>query len=373
MSNILYIGPYREFTSDGNIARNYIESLVHSGHNISIRPIYNTFRPYPESEIDKEILALEKNSSKKYSAVIQHCYPHQYCLDSRFDTTIGILSVESFNYKDRLTDFLKVPNRIIVPSNYVKSCSIDIYNNPDIRIDIIPPSINLTKIKEHKKTYPITKNTDKPFTFYVIEDFVHKNNLNTILEAYWSVVNNEEAIDIVIKTKSKNKENLDLYQIIEYEFGKLGSMISKFNRKPKVVLGDIKQEAIYYFHNNNSCYIDVSSGKSFGYSVLEAMAFDSSIITMSKSAQSEIIADTNNYSIDTHIEYCKDENKTYNTYNTINQRWFTPNLQNLMVNMFNAIHEEPQHKIDRLNQAKQKIIENYSVEAVSAKFKNYDI
>lgn len=371
MSNILYIGPYREFSSDGNISRNYIKALLSSGHNISIKPIYNIFKSYPEQEISKEILGLEKNSSKKYHTVIQHCYPHQYYHDSRFDHNIGILNLESFNYHNRLLDFLKIPDRLIAPSKYAKFCA-DESSRHNLNIDVIPPPLDLDTIKKYKKHNK--KNIDnKLFTFYVIEDFIHKSNINTILEAFWLAIDNEDDINIVIKTKSKNQEHTDLYQTIEYEFGRLGSMISKFNRKPKIVIGEIKNDAMYYFHNNNTCYIDVSSGKNFGYSVLEAMSFDNPIITLESSAQSEIVAGTNNFLVESEITYCKDESKNYNFYNTIDQKWYVPKLQNLIEQINSVVHEDYSHKIERINKSRQKLIENYSMDSVVNALKNYDI
>lgn len=371
MSNILYIGPYREFSSDGNISRNYISALVEAGHNVCIKPIYNIFKSFPEQEIKKEILKLEKNSQKKYHSVIQHCYPHQYYSDSRFDHNIGILNLESFNYQNRLLDFLQIPDKLIAPSNYVKFCANE-FSKFNLKIDVIPPPIDLDNIKKYRKNN--LKEIDKNlFTFYVIEDFINKSNINILLEAFWLAIDNEEDINIVIKTKNKNQEHTDLYQTIEYEFGKLGSMISKFNRKPKIVIGEIKNDAMYYFHNNNSCYVDVSSGKSFGYSVLEALAFDNPIITMEDSAQSEIIKDTNNFIASSEITYCKDESKNYNTYNTIDQRWYSPNVQNLIEQINSVIHEDYIHKIDRIKKSREKLATTYSADAIVKLLKNYDI
>ncbi len=371
MSNILYIGPYREFSSDGNISRNYISALVAAGHNVSIKPIYNIFKSFPEQEIAKDILDLEKNSYKKYHSVIQHCYPHQYYSDSRFDNNIGILNLESFNYNNRLLDFLKIPDKLIAPSNYAKFCANEC-SRFDLRIDVIPPPIDLENIKKYRKNN--TKEIDnKLFTFYVIEDFINKSNLNILLEAFWLAVDNEDDINIVIKTKNKNQEHTDLYQTIEYEFGRLGSMISKFNRKPKIVIGEIKNDAMYYFHNNNSCYVDISSGKNFGYSVLEALSFDNPIITTEQTAQSEIVEGTDNFIVASDITYCKDESKNYNMYNTIDQRWYMPNLQNLIEQINNVIHEDYNHKIERIKKSRTKLLDKYSISAVINLFKNYDL
>ena len=117
MDNILYIGPYREFSVMGNAARQYIKALVASGDNISIRPSYNIFKPFPKEEIRNEILELESNFSKSYHKVIQHCYPHQVVLDKRFQQNICITHLESMGSNQTIAQYLNIMDKI---TNYIK-------------------------------------------------------------------------------------------------------------------------------------------------------------------------------------------------------------------------------------------------------------
>lgn len=368
MSNILYIGPYREFSGMGNAARNYIKSLLISGHNISIRPIYNIFKSYPAFDIDNDILELENNFSKKYHTVIQHCYPHQYCMDRRFDNVIGIITLESFNYKKRLNDYLDIPDRLIAPSSFVKNIITE--SNTKKHVDVVPPPIDLNTIAIYRNNF-IPKKSNQ-YYFYIISDFINKNNILEIVEAFWLIFDKNDNTELVIKTKNKAQEHTSINQVIEYEFAKLNKAINKNGKKPKIIVGETKKEAIYYLHNNNTCFIDMSSGRSFGYSTLEALSFGNQVIGLSRTAQSEIIDKTNNYLVESDITNCKDDAKIYDLYNTNDQRWFKPNIQDLSEKMKLAYMEDDMQKKIRLENSKNKIL-RYSLESISEFWKTYDI
>lgn len=370
MSNILYIGPYREFSSMGNIARNYIKSLLISGHNVCIRPIYNTFKPYPEFDIDNDILELENNFNKKYHTVIQHCYPHQYYLDRRFDRTIGIVSLESFNYKNRFQDHLKIPDQLICPSYFVKNSVLEMVEKDD-DIFVISPPVDMEKINSYRSTN-INNKSKHTTSFYVIADFINKNNILKILEAFWLTFEDNDNVELVIKTKNKTQEHIDINQVIEYEFGKLNSMISKYGKKPKVIVGETRKESIYYLHNNNDCYIDMSSGKSFGYSVLEALAFENRVMCLQNSAQSEIIVGTDNCYVDSDIVSCKDDAKIYDVYNTSDQHWLMPVIPDFIEKLKVFSLENNDDRTTRIKKTKEKIQE-YTMESIAKVWSSHDL
>lgn len=367
MSNILYIGPYREFTGQGSISRAYIHGLLQAGHNVSTRPIYNISKIYPESAIDNSILELENNSNKKYHCVIQHCYPHQYCFDSRFDKNIGICDIGSYGYNNNLKDFLEIPDEIIVPSEYTKYC-ITHNSNVKTNINVIPPPIDIENISRYQQI-AIKKDSIDKFYFYIICNFASKSNITKIIESFWTVFGNTEDVELIIKTKSKTHDSENLGQAIEYELAKLNHSFGRSFKRPKVMFGDISNEAIYYIHNNNDCYIDLCLGKSFGSSVLEAAVFGNSIITIKNTAQSEIIKNTNNFLVDSFIDTCRDDSRTYFNYNTINQKWRDVIFDDLIKQLKLAYLESDKDKNIRKLKTKENI-QKYSLSSVSTLLKN---
>lgn len=365
MSNILYIGPYREFSGRGSAARNYIKALVYCGHNVSIRPIYSTFKSYPSFDIDNDILELENNFNKKYHAVIQHCYPHEYYFDNRFDKIIGIVNLESLNYRGRLDDYLSIPDQLIAPSNFVKQA---INENKNFNVYIIPEPIDIKKISEYKnnKNHKDKKTSD--FIFYVIADFLPKNNIPEVLECFWMAFDENYSVELVIKTKNKIYEFTNLHQTIEYEFAKINPSISRYKKKPRLVIGEVKKEAINYLHNNGDCYIDLSSSRCFGGSVLEALAFDNSCIVHEFTSQSEVVDNTNNFIVESELVNCRDAIKVHDVYNTFDQQWYYPNKDSLIQQLKNAFLETKEQKAQRLLLTQEKI-KDYSIETISEQFK----
>lgn len=348
MNNILYIGPYREFSGMGNAARQYIKALIRTGNNISLRPIYNVFKPYPEQSIDNEILELESNSSKSYHSVIQHCYPHQLTLDKRFEKNIGIIHLESFNYGEGLSDYFKLMDHIIVGSNFVYKTLIYSGVDPN-KIKIIPEPIDLNIIDYYKQENNKTRQ-DTNYSFYTIVDLIDRKNLEKIILAYGLAYDQDDNVDLVIKIKNFSNTDLHLDQTIEYILAKTYATLKKnYAKKPKIILGNIKYDGILYVHNNNDCFINISSGESFGYSTLEAMAFNNNIIVNDKIGSSEILAERCGLINKVKEINCIDSNRLYYQYNTIDNLWYEPDINNLITNMYKAYNETESERIIRVS------------------------
>ena len=207
--NILYIGPYREFTGMGNASRHYLMSLIRSGHNVCIRPIYNEFNPYPETEIPPEILELEKNYKSKYHKIIQHCYPHQLVYDSNFDQNIGILHLDT-NQADRsLVNHLCLLDNIIVGSAKNKK----ILQNAGVqtKIDVIPEPIDLDTIKNYRDNNEIEV-LDQNFKFYTIGAMIDRKNLQQLLLSFLLFANYYDNADLIIKIRNiKHTHDVNSY------------------------------------------------------------------------------------------------------------------------------------------------------------------
>jgi glycosyltransferase involved in cell wall biosynthesis len=363
MDNILYVGPYREFSGMGNAARQYIKALIHSGANVSVRPSYNIFKPLPSEEIDNEILEAESNFSKSYHKVIQHCYPHQVVLDKRFGQNIGIVHVESIGYHNNIAQHLNILDNIVVGSNFCAKSLMGAGVDPS-KIRIIPEPIDLAIISDYKENNkPETK--DSSFCFYTISDFIDRKNLIKLITAYSLVCDQNEDIELVIKLKGFANTDIHISESVDYALSKIYSTIRRsYMKKPKIILGETKYDAILYIHNNNDCFINVSSGESFGYSTLEAMSFNNNIIVNKNIASAEILDENCGNFVDTSKTECFDSDRLYYLYNTINQQWESPSIPSLVQNMFKSIYESKDNKHQRI-EAQTQAIKKYDMETVS--------
>jgi glycosyltransferase involved in cell wall biosynthesis len=364
MSNILYIGPYREFSGMGNAARRYIQALHRSGHNVSIRPIYNTFKTYPESEIETEILDLEHNRSDSYHVCVQHCYPHQFHYNAKAGKIIGVVHLESYNYRDDMAQYLRLPDEILVGSRSCKNAVIGcgIIDKP---IHVIPEPIDLKLVSSFLELNPTKKDG---FTFYVLADFCQRKNILTTITAHSILCSKYDYANLIIKTKHKNlaefsvpdsyiKESVD-------ENNTIFPLHKDNKRQPRIIIGDTDYKNILHLHNKGDCFIGVSSGESFGYATLEAMAFQNNIIVNENTGTEDLIGDGFGLTVSSVSVPCEDPYKQYFLYNTIFQTWQKPKIEDLVRHMETAILESDTERKTR--QQKQKTrVNNCSMESVA--------
>jgi glycosyltransferase involved in cell wall biosynthesis len=362
MDNILFVGPYREFSGIGNASRNYIKSLIKTGSNISIRPIYNLSANYEEVDLDQDIIELEANYSKKYHTIIQHCYPHQLLYNNKFDKHIGILHFESCGYKSSVLQYLDIVDSIIVGSDFIKN---DLKSKIKSSISTVPEPVDLEEIYLYKNASP-SKNRSS-YNFYIIADWISRKNILDVVLAFANVASYYPNIELVIKTKSYNSEDADLHNVVEYDLSRLYSSMS-YKVKPKIVLGKISQEGMYYIHNNNDCYINMSSGESFSYSSLEALAFNNNIIVSRKTSQENFAKNDCGLIVNTEIDNCFDNAKMFPMYNSNKQYWSKPIIKSIEEKMFEALQETKDKKQKRIGAQSQQI-KHYTIDSVAEQLK----
>jgi glycosyltransferase involved in cell wall biosynthesis len=355
MSNVLYIGPYREFTRSGNTSRQYIQSLIETGHDISLAPIYNRNYSAPEATIEKNILDLEKKTKKKYHTIIQHCYPHQITYDARFDKHVCITNLESKNCPPILGEYLDCCDNIVVPSKFCAKV-LSGFLNPD-KINIVPEPIDFSRIEKYKNKHK--KNITDKIKFYAFSDFNNKKNLHSILSAFFYLNNQYSEIELVIKIKNNKIPYEEYKSIIDYELNKQYHLWPSIKQKPKIISGDIAQEQVWYIHNDNNCLISIDSSESFGYPALEALSFDNSVISLKDSPSYEL---DQTYGVDYTEEPCMDDDKTYPIYNGFYEVWKKPKIESLISMMELAILASSDKKILRAN------LSNYSTTNVASLF-----
>ena len=362
MDNILYIGPYREFSGMGNASRQYIKALIVAGHNVSVCPIYNIYRAYPEVDIDPDILHRESNLSTSYDKVIQHTYPHQYSYDYRFAKNIGILHLESHNYYQNLTQYINLMDEIIVGSQYVAH-SVRTSGVCTAPIRVVPEPIDLEMVKTFRASNPPVKKTSQ-YKFYTIGNYISRKNLDMVVTAFLSLFTTHDQVELIIKTKEYGQPEESLQQALEYDLQRLYESVKNLGvNKPKVMIGETSYKNILHIHNNGDCFINASSGESFGYSTLEAMAFNNNIIATNNTGGSEIIDSTCGKYVHSEPVGCVD-NHSHFLYNSIHQQWNKPTVNSLMKQMIGCMEESESEKEERIISQNNRI-KKFSLETVS--------
>jgi hypothetical protein len=255
---------------------------------------------------------------------------------------------------------------IIVGSSFVYN---QLNKQTSANIHIVPEPIDLDSIREYRNS---TKKTEKTtFNFYCIADFIDKKNIQKVLLCFIDLIRQYENVELVIKTKSYLGEEIIIKDKIEYEFSKIYDLYktSKIKKKPKIVVGDVKTEAMYYIHNNNDCFINVSSGESFGHSTLEAMSFENSIIVNKKIGSHDIVKNGCGFYVDSVTNNCFDADRLFPMYNTPQQLIHEPVIHSIFDQMSNAINESSESKEIRIKKQKEQILD-FSIDKISSLISN---
>jgi glycosyltransferase involved in cell wall biosynthesis len=363
MNNILFIGPYREFTGIGNASRKYIQALVKANYNVTCRPLFNTIKPIINQEIDPVIFQCEKNIYQ-YDTIIQHAYPHQLYHINKYKN-IAIIPIDKIGYGQDMYEYTHNMDEIWVGSTVSREEVIS-WGIEENKIKIVPEFLDLSMVSAYKEK---NKRQNTRFVFYTIADFTNKKNLQTLILAFFILSIEFPNIELLIKTKNTSNDSSNLNNILNYEIDKilqnLNFTIDKRNTYPKLIIGETKYDNILYIHNNCDCYIDISSGESFGYPVLEAMSFNNQIIINKNSGSCDIVKGTSFYPVDSSSQNSNDNSHPYWIYNSINQKYFVPELNSLVLQMKRAVTESVSEKLERQQLQNNKVI-NYSIDNIKS-------
>lgn len=339
----------------GNASRRYIQALNRAGHHVSIRPIYNAFCPYPESEIEKEILDLEKNSSTSYHTCIQHCYPHQMQYNNKVGKTIGLIHLESYNYANDMAQYFRLVDEIIVGS---KTCRDAIVGAgvSDKPLHIVPEPIDLDFFGSFRE---LNEKKSDGFTFYSLGDFSTRKNMLTTMLAHAIICSRYDYVNLIIKTKNKNLaehiiSNSHIKESIEIN-NTVFPISKDHERQPRIIVGNTEYKNILHLHNRGDCLVSISSGESFGYPSLEALAFDNNIIVSENTGVEDLLDDGFGLLVSSTTVPCEENHKPYFMYNTVFQEWQKPDLHDLVRKMEMAILENESDKVKRIEKQRAKL------------------
>lgn len=334
--NILYIGPYREFSGAGNSSRRYIEALHQNGHDVCIAPIFYSGEIYPEQDISSEILPLEHNYLKSYDIVIQHCHPFDYCYSNKFEKNIGIFQFNAATLSPSITSRLKILDEIVVNSNFNKSIINSFRHNNQLNIKVFPELIDENLKNKNYVDYQWLPEKNKPLIFYTIGDMTNRKNIEKIILAFLYTFNKSDNVELLIKTKSHfshDKENI-IHKEMEYALNKCYRILRK-NKKdlknPKIMIGQFDYSSILSMHKNCNCYIDASKAENFGYPVLEAALFNNYIICNENSSTKEI--SDKSYLVSSIEEDVVDPDTPNFIYNRLGDQWYNVSFIDLCSKM----------------------------------------
>ena len=265
--NILFIGPYRQSDGWGLAARDYIEALVKTNHNISIKPVY--LSPNIDNNISNNFKLLESNRFDKIDIVIQNVLPH--LMDYYWGCkNVELCYFETLGWKNNWDLKLNLMDEIWIASKKEKDILLN--SNVKTKINIVPIPIN-TDIKDIDSNFKLPTND---FKFYFIGEYIERKNLDKLVQAFHREFHKNESVKLILKLSKTGFSNQNLLSIIEQEFAKLKNSfgiykdISEYNNE-FVITDRLSYNDIIGLHKECDCFVMPSSGESLCRPLMESV------------------------------------------------------------------------------------------------------
>lgn len=296
--NILFIGPYRQYDGWGLAARDYIEALRLTKHNIAIRPIYMS-KPN-DIELSSALIELEnKQFTTQPDIVIQNVLP-EYMDYQSGSKNIGLCYVETSKLQH--TGWIERIN--LMDELWVASTHEKLTLNADgvtVPINIIPMPINTAKLDQCKKQWPIA-NAETTCIFYTIAEYSERKNLVALLTAYYLEFHATENVQLLIKTHKPGLSEAKLYKYIAQDQQTLKKRLRLHNNNwgydnVLFVLQNLSPTDLISIHNTGDCFIIPSRGESLCRPLMDAAYIGNRIIATYNTGMCDIIQQVDGYQL----------------------------------------------------------------------------
>lgn len=305
MKNVLFIGPYRQGLDGWCIAaREYIRSLINSGVNLTLKPVY---MGQGTSEPPVEFVELEDNILPHYDVVIQNVLPHLLDYNSSFGKNIALIYTESANWKNAWASRLSRMDEVWVPS------SADVFNiqstgvyHPQIRT--IPVPINTSKFnRSYESKFLSDLKQTNSFIFYFVGEFIQRKSLDRLIQAFHIEFDKEERVELVIKTSKSNLNPDQAASILNDYISKIKSTLRIYSdvdkyKKEICILDKLSEEDLYFIHQESNCFVMPSMGESWSMPVMDALGFGKTPIVIKDTGPNDIVNNSNGWVVDSFLD-----------------------------------------------------------------------
>jgi len=358
--NILYIGPYTEYTDRGNAATNNILALSALGHNLHCIPIYtktdHTHRE--EKNLDETIKKYTIEKLDHYDICIQHCDALSYVYDSRFEMNIGIYSFNYLNADPIIESRFNLLDRIIVNTLDKLHNLSGVVNDKCLRkIKYCPEYIDLNKTSEYSKD-KFDWVEPNQYYFYSEIEFTDLYDWEKLFYVYITSLMNSQT-KLIIRTQTLDDDQIQVLTDVIRRIA-VSANISPANKSlPKILNGIFSIDKEVKLINSIDCVIDVSKGNNFNYLFLKAAAMNKRIIGNANTSSAHILPNiflVNSSPCNINVKYHDDE-----TNNTMYNYYYSIDSNSLRENMFNAFYS----RFEDQDLYGDVLINNYDIKHVS--------
>lgn len=265
---ILYIGPYRQNEEWGQYSRNLIKSLALSNNQVAVRPVF--MHTSIRTELDDDLLSLERNSYTDYDMVIQHCLPTLLEFDGRFERNVGMFNLEA-SINQGWKCFSELIPELWLPSE------VDKWHSEHQNVKIVPVPTDTSKFeKSHSKIS--LGSTDDTFKFYFIGEYTQRNNIPALVKAFHLAFHPSEPVDLVLRLTHPIMGMDQLFQTVATDLENIKSKLrihanNDCYKKEFLITQPLNEAETNALHNTCDCFVLPSHGESVSLPCLDAMGF----------------------------------------------------------------------------------------------------
>jgi len=322
--NILFIGPYRQADGWGEGARNYLYSLLETGHNIVARPIY-----MGNSNVDKldpRLEALEKKRYKKYHRVIQNVLPHLF-YPVEGSKNIGVFTLESGGMDHTSwPSKMALMDELWVTSKRERDCVKDlggVFKMPKVRV--VKQSIDTSRYKRKFPPLEIEGALGR-FCFYFIGEWTERKGLEHLAAAYLSEFHPSEQVCLIIKTSkpglSPDQTRQEVMNMCDGIKRVIRTQASGLYDHPICVVSErLTDMQMDQLHATGDCFVMPSHGEAFCRPAIDAVGFGKRPIVTKHTGMNDFVNDANGYLIDSTEDCCLIGAPPISDLYTTNETW----------------------------------------------------
>ena len=354
MSNILFIGPYRQQDGWGVASRDYAKAFLHSQHEVTLNPIYLSTNVKTSYE-DKWLDIAEKKVHHDYDIVIQNCLPPYFCKFADV-MNVGLCFFESCNLQHiPWIDNINLLDMLLVASDFEKQSLIKA--GVTIPIKVLPIPCDVSKFNE-KLTLKQLFNYGHQFKFYCIGEHNRRKNVEDMILAFHREFIYDENVALVIKLSGASSEELtrSISQQLQSIKKNCGLYPHESKYRQEILITDrLTDKEIIALHNSCDCYVSSAFGESICLGALDALGFGKTPIVNKNSGTTQFIDNRTGFLVNSFevpaIDRMRPLKELYRTQDT----WFKIDVLDLQKQMRKAFSMSLSERQTRFVNSKERI------------------
>ncbi len=292
MSNVLFLGPYRQRDGWGRASQDYLSAIMQSKHQVAARPIYLAW-VYAD-KVDSRFREQEAMSFDKIDTIIQNVLPANLEASSKCDKNIGLFYIET-NHIEHIgwPRRINMLDEVWVSTNKEKEYLQD--SGITTPIEIVKMPIDFSKLDAEPEPYLIP-NMEDCFVFYFVGEYTHRKNLMSMITAFHREFGRSEQVRLLIKATRSQMDAQELAgmmknSILDHKHSLRLYRNEEAYHQEFIITEYITDGQMRSLHEQCDCMIMPSRGESVNRPLMDAMYMGNMAIGTSGTGMDDILGD----------------------------------------------------------------------------------